>query len=81
MQYNLLNTTDTGLNLPAYSYKHWSNGVTLGFSTVPIQLNNGASLGVYFDMYRGGRIYKDFYNSDSYIMPGSGFMKFGLISK
>jgi hypothetical protein len=79
MQYNLLNTTDSGQNLPAYSYRHWSNGVTLGLSTVPVQLNNGASLGIYLDIYRGGKIYNDFYNNDTYEMPGSGFMKIGII--
>ena len=80
-QYNLLNVTDNGQQLPAYTYIHWSNGPTLGISTTPFQLKNGASIGIYMDAYRGSKIYDDIYNSNDYKMPGSSYFKLGLIYK
>jgi hypothetical protein len=79
IQYNLLNVTDNSQQLPAYSYNHWSNGPTLGISTTPFQLKNGASVGIYLDAYRGSKIYDDIYNSNDYEMSGSSYYKFGLI--
>jgi hypothetical protein len=79
VQYNSIDVTDSGQNLPTYSYNHWSEGITLGLSSTPIVLKNGTSIGVYFDVYRGSKIYDDVYNNDTYKMPGSSFMKFGLI--
>lgn len=79
LQYNLIGITDSGQNLPVYSYNHWSKGIIIGLSTTPITLKNGASIGFYFDVYRGSKIYNDVYNNDTYKMPGSSFMKFGLI--
>jgi len=76
-QLNFISTHETGV-LPEYSLNAWSNGLTLGISTFPFQFNNGSKLGFYFDMYRGSRIYEDYYNQSSFAMPGSSFMKFGV---
>ena len=70
---------DNSQQLPVYSYNHWSNGPTLGISTTPFQLKNGAALGVYLGAYRGSKIYDDIYNSNDYVMPGSAYYKFGVI--
>lgn len=79
VQYNLLGVTNSGQSLPGYSYNHWSKGVTIGLSSTPVVLKNGTLLGIYFDVYRGSKIYDDFYNSVAYKTPGSSFLKFGLI--
>lgn len=79
VQYNVVGATDSGQNLPAYSYNRWSKGITIGLSSTPIMLKNGASIGFYFDVYRGSKIYDDIYNDDTYKMPGSSFIKFGFI--
>ncbi len=76
-QLNFISTNETGL-LPEYSSNAWSNGLTFGISAFPFQFNNGSKLGFYFDMYRGGQIYEDYYNQTSFNMPGSSFMKFGV---
>ena len=64
--------------LPEYSINRWSGGPTLGISVSPFKFNNGSKLGMYFDVYRGSRIYTDFYNQKAFEMPGSGFIKFGV---
>lgn len=78
-QFNVINVTDAGLtSLPAYSINKWSNGAIFGFSAYPVKFNNGSKLGLYFDAYRGSRIYTDYYNQKGFEMPGSSFVKFGV---
>jgi len=79
MQLNLFSVSDNGSNLTDYSLKHFSSGLTVGLSAIPFNLDNGSSLGLYVDGYRGSKIYNDFYNRSVYEMPGSSFMKFGII--
>jgi len=76
-QLNFVSVSSTGI-LPDYTIKPWSNGATLGISAFPIQFKNESKLGVYFDGYRGTMVYKDYYNQDSFEMPGSSFIRFGL---
>lgn len=77
-QFNLINFTHSG-QLPPYSTKLFTGGLTAGVSTTPFKLKTGASLGLYLDVYRGSKAYTDFYNSDIYEMPGTSFYKIGLI--
>jgi hypothetical protein len=79
LQYNMLNITETGQQLPDYDVNRFSNGATLGISATPFSLSNGARMGFYFDFYRGTRIFEDFYNSKDFDMPGSAYMKAGII--
>jgi len=76
-QLNFVSVSSTGI-LPDYSIKPWSNGATFGISAFPVQLNNGSKLGFYFDAYRGTQVYEDYYNRESFEMPGSSYMKFGV---
>jgi hypothetical protein len=76
-QLNFITTEGYGI-LPDYSLKRFSNGVTAGISALPFKFENGSRLGFYFDVYRGSRIYTDFYNQTGFEMPGSSFMKFGV---
>ena len=79
IQYNLLNVNDSEQNLPVYSYNRFSQGATLGLSTLPFQLKDGSVFGFFLDLYRGSKIYNDMYNSDVYKTPGSSYYKLGLI--
>lgn len=79
MQLNLISTYDKGAALTNYSTKPFSSGFTLGLSATPFKLSNGSRLGFYIDGYRGTKIYDDFYNRSIYEMPGSSFVKFGVI--
>ena len=79
LQYNLLHVDDSEQNLPSYSSNLFSQGVTVGLSTLPFHFRNGAAVGVYLDVYRGSKIYNDIYNSDIYTVPGSSYYKLGLI--
>lgn len=66
-------------NLPQYSTNLFSNGATFGISSTPFKLKNGAKLGFYLDGYRGSQVYEDFYNRTEYEMPGTAFVKYGII--
>jgi hypothetical protein len=79
IQLNLFKVSNSGVTLTDYSLKHFSSGLVFGVSATPFHLSNGNSLGFYLDGYRGSKIYDDFYNSSVYEMPGSSFMKFGVI--
>jgi len=79
MQFNMFNVSNNGNSLTDYSLKHFSSGITFGVSITPLKLNNGNSLGLYFDGYRGSKIYNDYYNRSIYEMPASSFLKFGVI--
>ena len=76
-QLNFLYTSDRG-NIPAYSVRQWSHGLTVGIAAYPVQFENGGKLGFYFDAYRGSQIYEDYYNQSSFDMPGTSFIKFGV---
>lgn len=78
-QLNFLHQVKKTGNTPQYDKNLYSGGFTAGIASTPFELNNGNMLGFYFDVYRGGQIYKDFYNKSSYEEPGSGFIKTGII--
>jgi hypothetical protein len=78
-QFNLISTSDGTGNMPIYSTSPYSKGATLGFSTTPFRLKNGAKLGFYIDGYRGTQAYEDFYNRTEFEMPGTAFIKYGVI--
>lgn len=77
-QFNFITANDVGISLPGWSVNPWSTGLTCGISAYPLQFNNGSKLGFYCDIYRGSRIYEDFYNQAEFEMPGSSFLKGGL---
>lgn len=79
MQFNLFSVSNNGSSLTDYSLKHFSSGLTFGLSATPFQMSNGNRLGFYIDGYRGSKIYDDFYNRSIYEMPGSSFVKFGIV--
>lgn len=76
-QLNFVNSNGVGI-LPSYSINRFSNGGIFGISAYPFRFANGSKLGFYVDAYRGTQIYKDFYNQDSFEMPGSSFVKGGI---
>jgi len=80
-QYAMLKVNDSGnqLPLPEYFVKHFSSGPTLGLAITPFTFKDGSKLGVYFDAYRGSKIYDDFYNADFFEMPGTGYLKYGIL--
>ncbi|MFW5656474.1 MAG: outer membrane beta-barrel protein [Bacteroidota bacterium] len=79
LQCNLLDVSDHALTLPEYSINRWSHGPVVGFNLTPFQFDDGARFGFSFDIYRGSAIYHDYYNQKDFEMPGSGFMKFGVV--
>jgi hypothetical protein len=78
-QFNLISISDGIGYMPDYSTKSFSNGAILGFSTTPFRLNNGAKLGFFLDGYRGTMAYEDFYNRAGFEIPGTSFLKYGII--
>jgi hypothetical protein len=70
--------TDCGENLPAYSLRRWSNGITLGLTITPVVFVNGAKVGFYIDGYRGSRMYTDYYNPANAEIPGSSNFSAGI---
>ncbi len=78
VQCNILNVSKTGV-LPDYDYNNFSGGVTFGIKIIPVQFQNNARLGFYMDVYRGSQIYKDLYNQSNFEMPGSSFIKAGIL--
>lgn len=79
LQLNILSVSDANGPLPNYSTNAFSNGATFGVSTTPFSLNNGAKIGFYIDGYRGTQAYQDFYNRTDFEMPGTAFVKYGVI--
>ena len=61
--------------LPNYIMETWDFGPGLGLSIHPITISNKFDLGLYYDLYRGRRVYRDYYNIE---MGNLSFMKFGL---
>lgn len=78
-QLNFLQQTNSIGTTPEHGINTYSGGVTIGVTSTPFVLQNGSKLGIYFDVYRGGQILKDFYNKANYEEPGSSFIKTGLI--
>jgi hypothetical protein len=76
-QFNFVAISDEG-TLPEYSISKFSHGFLFGFSAYPLKLGNSLKLGIFLDAYRGSRIYTDFYNQESFEMPGSSFIKAGI---
>ena len=76
-QLNFVTSNGTG-TLPEYSIKKWSNGAVIGISAYPLKFANGSKLGIYIDAYRGTQVYMDYYNQESFTMPGSSFVKGGI---
>jgi len=78
-QLNFLHQVKKSGSTPQYDNNSYSGGFTAGIASTPFKLKNGNMLGFYFDVYRGGQVYKDFYNKTSYEEPGSAFIKTGII--
>ncbi len=78
-QYNLFAVSDGHGEMPDYNTNSFSNGATFGLSTTPFRLNNGRKLGFFVDGYRGTRVYEDFYNRSEFEIPGTSFLKYGII--
>lgn len=76
-QINFVTGEDNGI-LPDYTINHFSNGAVFGISAYPIKFKNGYKLGFYADAYRGSQFYEDYYNQNSFEVPGSSFIKVGL---
>jgi len=79
LQLNILSVSNENGTIPRYSTNAFSNGVTFGASITPFRLNNGAKIGFYIDGYRGTQVYQDFYNRPEFDMPGTAFVKYGII--
>lgn len=77
-QINFFTISSSGSSLPGYNTKVFSNGLIIGFSSNPIRLRDGRSMGFYLEGYRGSQIYEDFYNKTEYQMPGTSFLKYGV---
>ncbi|MHC1778140.1 MAG: hypothetical protein AB9834_22255 [Lentimicrobium sp.] len=78
LQYNIMEITSTG-TLPEYSLNRWSNGFTLGFTAMPFRFQDGSKIGFFIDGFRGTQVYEDFYNQKPFEMPGTSFVKYGII--
>lgn len=76
-QFNFITILDTGA-LPDYSINAYSSGALFGISAYPVKFANGSKLGFYIDAYRGSQIYEDYYNQETFEMPGSSFVKGGI---
>ena len=76
-QLNFVTSNGTG-TLPEYSINKWSNGAVIGISAYPLKFADGSKLGLYIDAYRGTQVYLDYYNQESFSMPGSSFVKGGI---
>jgi len=78
-QTNFAKVKDSGIRLPDHYITRNSFGFTLGVSAFPVSFKNGSSLGAYIDIYRGSIIYEDLYNPKESEIPGSSFIRTGLI--
>lgn len=77
-QFNVFSVNDQGA-LPTFTTHALSGGFTLGISVTPFRLHNGHRLGLFAEGYRGTIIYEDFYNSQAMKMPGSSYLKIGVV--
>ncbi len=78
-QYNMLNVQDDNPTLPDYSHDKFSNGLTFGVEFFPFHFGIGDALGIRVDGYRGSQTYSDFYNQSSMEIPGTSYIKTGII--
>lgn len=69
--------TDTG-NVPDYSFTDFDYGPLFGMACYPFPTYNKYRFGLFLDLYRGSRIYKDTYHKESGI-GGLGFVRYGLV--
>ncbi len=76
-QINMISAGSFGM-LPDYSLNALSQGGILGISAYPVRFKNGTKLGLYLNAYRGTQIYEDYYNQESFEMPGSSFISTGI---
>jgi hypothetical protein len=66
---NFNSVTNSGTNLPAYSFSHFSFGIMAAFTITPFHFKNGKYLGLTVEMFRlGTKVYNDFYQKGD--MPG-----------
>ncbi len=79
LQLNMFSVNDEGSRLPDFQTRRWAAGINLRLSVVPFRFANGSTMGIYLDGYRGSRIYEDFYNRPEHEIPGSSFLKIGLL--
>ncbi len=76
-QLNIVTSREIG-TIPEYTLKPWSNGATMGITFYPVTFGNGSKLGLFIDDYRGSAIYHDYYNQDTFEMPGYSHLKAGF---
>jgi hypothetical protein len=79
LQHNLVSANNLQGTIPEYSISKWSNGLVLGITLTPFRLRNGSRAGFFAEAYRGTQIYEDAYNLPEFEVPGSSFVKYGLI--
>jgi hypothetical protein len=79
LQYNMVSMRNESGNLPNYTINKWSNGLVFGIASTPFQLHNGARAGLFIEAYRGGQVFEDPYNLSSFEIPGSSFVKIGIV--
>ncbi|HPG41509.1 MAG TPA: hypothetical protein PLP19_10330 [bacterium] len=65
-------------NLPDYDFKALDYGPTFGMAFYPYQFSSQYRTGLYFDLYRGTKIYDDVYHQ-AHGMGGQSYMKFGIV--
>jgi hypothetical protein len=79
LQYNMVSPSDLRGNIPEYRILKWSNGLVFNITFTPLRLGNGNHAGVFFEGYRGTLIYEDAYNRPEFAMPGSSYVRFGVV--
>lgn len=73
------NINDSG-TVPDYTFDKFSIGPTLGLSIIPIKLGDKLQLGLYLDVVRASKVYKDHYITTDNIGNLSN-LKFGAVLK
>jgi len=79
LQYNMIIAGQKTGTIPDYFINRFSNGLTFGISVMPLKFGNGSGAGLFMEGYRGSQIYIDPYNRKDFEMPGSSFIKVGII--
>ena len=78
LQYNMLQIKCQGV-LPDYSTHPFSRGLLLGVETTPVCLGQNYRAGFYLEAYRGSRIFTDPFNPMDSEIPGSSFVRAGIV--
>jgi hypothetical protein len=78
-EYNIVGVNNKSATLPTYTLNNFSGGMVFGINSMPLSFSNGSKIGFYADLYRGSRIYTDFYNQKGFEMPGSSFARLGIV--